>query len=444
MTLRAQLAGRLAFPLGFNLGRSKLWPDASVHDGISFSAATGLVAIKAPGGAPSVQSLTSAFTFTSGNQGYFRNRNGVLVPSVTNSPRVEYDANGAVLGLLMEASRTNVALNSADLSAGTWTKSQCTIGTANSADGTVRNTRIIEDNTTNIHGIIAGVAVTANSTYCLSAIVRPAGRQFCFLYGTNVDQFGAIFDFVNLTSAQIISGTSTINQRGIIPWGGGRFLVWVSGVLNAASTVLNFVGGPATSLSVPSGYTYAGDNTSGVEMEFIQIELGAFPSSRILTAGTAVARTADVCIRTLGTEFSATAGTMVVQGRASGGQDSTSGQCVYTFDDTTLSNRVGLVRVAATDSARLNSFNAGVSQFALDATFTNLSPFKASAAWAANDVAFSFNGAAPLAAATLAVPTMTRLSLGNGASTAQGNCHIRSFDYYPTRLDNATLQRLAA
>lgn len=444
MTLSRAEVGAESFPLAMRLGQPRVWPALPPHDGISFDAGTGLVTVKAPGGAPVVTPLASAFTFTSGNQGYYRNAAGLLVQGATNTPRIEYGSNGALLGLLLEAGRTNVALNSANLSAGTWTKSNCSIAAATAADGTSRSIKIVEDGATAIHGVIAGMTITANTTYCLSAIVEPAGRQFAFMYGINTDQFGAIFDFVNLTSAQIIAGTSTINQRGIVPWGNGKYLIWVSGVLNAASTTLNFVGGPATSLSVPAGYTYAGNGSSGINMEFIQVELGAFPSSRILTAGTSVSRTADVCTRTLGSEFSATAGSVVVVGRASAGQDASVLQDVWEINDTTAANRLLFFRPNASDAARFNVFVASAGQGPLDAVFVNSANYKAAMAWASNDLALSFNGAAVVTDSAASLPTVTQLQLGNTLGAGQANGHIRAFDYYPTRLANSVLQQLSA
>lgn len=445
MTLSRAEVGAEAFPLAMRLGRPRIWPALPPHDGISFDAATGLVTIKAPGGAPVVTPLASAFTFTGGNQGYYRNAAGLLVQGATNTPRIEYGSNGALLGLLLEASRTNVARNSADLSAGTWTKSNCSISTGAAADGTTRNVRIVEDNASAIHGVIAGMTITANTTYCLSAIVEPAGRQFAFMYGINTDQFGALFDFVNLTSAQIIAGTSTINQRGIVPWGNGKYLIWVSGVLNAASTTLNFVGGPATSLSVPAGYTYAGDGASGIKMEFIQVEQGAFPSSRILTAGSSVARTADSCIRTLASEFSATAGSVVVAGVTQPGPDAAFGQSIWALSDGTTNERFNLIRVAGATSLDHRVVDGGVLQnTGTDVVITNSARFKSAMAWAANDLAASFNGAAALTDASMTLPTVTQCELGTVAGASTGNCHIRAFDYYPTRLANTVLQQLSA
>jgi hypothetical protein len=236
--------------------------------------------------------------------------------TTTVAPRFTNSA-PSPLGLRFDPSRTNVALQSQELDNVAWTKSNCTI-TANSTtllapDRTPTMDTVVEDATLNIHGVVAGMTVTAGATYCLSAYVRPAGRTMVFMYGINVDQYGAIFDLVGGTAANITSGVGTVTDKGIINLGDGIYRVWVSGVLNGAATTLNFVAGPAISTAVPAGYTYTGDGASGIQMWGIQVELGNSPSSYIHTSSTSVTRAADLAVRTFGAEYSATEGTAYME-----------------------------------------------------------------------------------------------------------------------------------
>lgn len=415
---------------------------ASYHDGISFNAETGQVVLKAPGQAPQVVPFTTAFSFTRGSNALYRGKSGLLLTASSNVPVYEYGPTGDFYGFRTEWAATNVALNNADLSNASWTKSNCTIGAAvTSVDGTSRNIRIVEDNTTSIHGVIAGMTITANTTYCMSAIVSPQGRQFGYMYGINTDQFGAIFDFVNLTTAPILAGTSTINQRGILPWGDGRYLIWVSGVLNAASTTLNFVGGPAVSLSVPSGYTYLGDGASGITMEYIQVEAADSPSSRILTAGSAGVRSEDQALRNFGSEYVAGANTVIAKGRASPGQRPTLQTVWYMFNG---ADNVFVGRAGASDFPRFNAFTTSVAQGPADSgTFVNNAPFKTAAAWSAsNDMAHSFNGAAVSTDTVATIVSMLTLAFGVTGSAQNG--HLSQFDMYNTRIPNERLPLLSA
>lgn len=358
-----------------------------------------------------------------------------------DQPRIEYDVNGKALGFLSEAARTNIALRSQELDDAGWTKSNATItadfGTA--ADGTASSDKIVEDGAAAIHGVIAGVTVVAGGTYTMSAFVRPAGRTFAFMYGINVDQYGAIFDLTNLTTANITSGTGSVTAKGIIPYPNGVYRIWVSGIMNGSATTLNFVGGPGTSLSVPGGYTYTGDSASGIEMWGIQIEAGPFPSSYMATTSASATRAADSAIRTLGPEFSATAGTVVVAGRASGAQAVGIGQCVWGLW-TDVNNRYTYVRPSASDVARLIINNGGVNQATLDATFTNSASFKAASAWVANDFATTINGAAVLTDGAGTLPAVAVLGLGElGDTSSTMNGHILRFGYYSVRKPNGFL-----
>jgi hypothetical protein len=385
------------------------------------------------------------FTFTrAAPDATFLGADGLLKTATTNVPRIEYGQGGVCLGLLMEASKQNIALNNADLSNGTWTKSDCTISSSTSIDGTTRNIRIVENSASAIHGVVAGMTVTANTTYCISAIVSPQGRQFAFLYGINTDQFGAVFDFVNLTSAQIISGTSTINQRGIIPFGNGKFLIWVSGVLNAASTTLNFVGGPATSLSVPAGYTYLGDGASGINMEYIQVELGSFPTSRIPTAGSAVTRAADSCTRALGAEFSTTTGTLSASAKFSAGQAPSPAPTLVAFNDGTTGKTILLNRGSLADTIKLGIVDTVIQVNSDGATLANSALFKIAAAWEVNNASVVVNGGAIVPDTVGTIPTgLTTMSVGHQSPSAnsQFSGHIRVLRYYPTRESDAFLVR---
>lgn len=444
MTLRAALAGRLAFPLGYQLGVGKLWPNAGVHDGISFNAASGLVVVKAPGGAPSVQSLTSAFTFTGGNQSYYRNKNGLLVPSVTNTPRVEYDSNGALLGLLMEASRTNICLQSEDLSAVAWTAERSTVSVNALAAPTGAQTadKLVEDSTaSNTHARFQNIAFTTATPYTYSVFVKPAERTWCALQLPATAFTAATFAYFNLSGAGSVgstSGSPTSTRIDAYPNGWYRCSISKVSTASVAGDCYLYMA------SGDGGAAYNGDGASGLYPWGFQVEAGGFASSYIPTTTVSVARTADVSTRTLGSEFSATAGAVVVAGRASAGQDASVLQDVWEINDTTAANRFLFFRPNASDAARFNVFVASVGQGPLDAAFVNATNYKAAMAWAANDLALSFNGGAVATDNVATLPTVTQLQFGNTLGAGQANGWIKSFDYYPTRLSNAQLQQLAA
>lgn len=423
----------------------------SFHDGISFDAATGRVVLKAVGAAPTITTLAGAFTFTGGNQSMYMGPAGLLVPSVTNTPRIEYDAGGNCLGLLMEASRTNLCLQSQTFGT-TWAVAAASISsnTTTAPDGTSTADTLVENSATAQHltnqiGITSLVAATV---YTASVFVKAAGRtrgRLIFVDSTQTD--GVLVNFnlgTGVVTGAAALGAGTVTASGIQQCSDGWYRVWVSGAMNNAKTT----GGPYVNLQDGAGAnSYLGDGASGLYVWGGQLEVGAFPSSYIPTTTGSVARTADSCVRTLGSEFSATAGTIVLAGRTSGGQDAGLGQTIIEIDDATSNERHTITRAATSDTVRYNIFDGGVLQSSMEsASLSNLSTFKSAFAWALNDIAQSTNGGTVNTDTGATLPTVTQLVLGgpggNGNSFMNG--HIRDFDYYPTRLPNNVLQQRAA
>jgi hypothetical protein len=380
---------------------------SSFHDGISYSAETGRVVLKAVGAAPTITTLASAFTFTGGNQSMYMGPAGLLVQSVTNTPRVEYDASGNCLGLLMEAARTNLALHSDDHTNVAWVKTTMTTAkTSTGPDGVTNSaTRLTASagNALSLQTVVSGSATRAYSVW----MRRITGTG-------NIDM--TLDNGVGWTTKTLTSLWS-------------RFDISQAAVTNPVFGIRIVTSGDA------------------IDVYGNQMESAAFASSTIPTTTVSIARTADSCIRTLGSEFSATAGTIVLAGRTSGGQDAALGQTIIELDDTTSSERHTITRAALTDFVRYNMFDGGVLQSSLDsATLSNSTAFKSSFAWALNDIAQSTNGATVTTDTSATLPTVTQLVLagpgGNGNSFMNG--HIRRFDYYPTRQTNAFLQSASA
>jgi hypothetical protein len=338
----------------------------------------------------------------------------------------------------MEASRTNICLQSADL-ATTWALTTATV-TANSTtapDGTATADALVEDATAaSIHQIAQGITFAATTPYTFSAWIKPAGRTWVELrysagFGT------ATSAFFNLSGSGSVGTLLNSPTATITPYANGWYRCTVASTSGAAPAGGQVIFRLA---NADNGSVYNGDSVSGCYVWGCQVEVGAFPSSYIPTTTVSVARTVDSCIRTLASEFSATAGTVVVAGRASAGQDAALGQFVYAFDDNTTGNRMGLFRPPTSDAARGTFLTASVAQAAIDGTFVNATNFKSGLAWAVNDFAHSFNGAAVVTDAAGTLPTVTQLDFGACAASNQNYGHIRTFDYWPLRYDNATLQ----
>ncbi len=415
---------------------------SSFHDGISFDAATGRVVLKAVGAAPTITTLAGAFTFTGGNQSMYMGPAGLLVQSATNTPRIEYDANGNCLGLLMEASRTNLWLRSQEGSDAQWVKlrSPVSANTVAAPDGTTTADTLVEDGSAaTTHLLRQDLNVTSGTSYTATFWAKAAGRtQVSFQFGSDNACFAfeaGLFTLSGAGTAATLSGSPLATSIQAFPNGWYRCRVSATAAATALAGLRIFLADGGTT-------SYNGDSASGVYLWGAQFEAGTFASSYIPTTTGSVARTADSCIRTLGSEFSATAGTVVVAGRASGGQDAARHQHVYGFDNNTNQEMFRHFRQTATDNAYFQVQDGGVSQVDFStSTFVNLAAFKSAAAWSLNDVAFSFNGNAVATDTVATLPTVTQLGIGQAAfqNNTQMNGHIRRFDYYPTRQPNAFL-----
>lgn len=418
---------------------------ATYQDGIHLNFASGNTTsgyyVKAVGAAPTVSPLTSLFTFTGGNQSMYMGPDGLLVASATNTPRIEYDATGNCLGLLMEAARTNLSLYSQSAGAAYTTVAEVTVtGNAGIApDGTTTATLLTESTTAAAqHQWGQTPTWAATTTYTFSWFIKPNGRTWVQLRLSGA--FGALCTaYFNLSGSGSVGTVSNFTTTSIQAYPNGWYRIRGTATSGAA---------PAGAIALirlanaNGGETYTGDGVSGMYVWGHQVEAGAFPSSYIPTTTGSVARTADSCSRTLGSEFSATAGTVVLAGRTSGGQDAGAGQTIIEFDDATSNERHTITRAATSDTVRYNVFDGGVLQSSMDsASLTNTTAFKSAWAWALNDIAQSTNGGVVNTDTGATLPTVTQLVLGgpggNGNSFMNG--HILRFDYWPERKANAFL-----
>jgi len=388
------------------IGRGGVLEPFTYQPGIHLDFARGLHYVKNSSGAVTRGAITSLFTFTGGNQSMYVGPSGLLVASATNTPRIEYDPSTlACRGLLMEAARTNLALWSNDHTNAAWVKTTMTTAkTSTGPDGTASSaTRL--------------TATGANST-SLQTVTSASATRVYSVWMRRITGTGN----VDMT---LDNGTGWTTKAITSSW--AKYEITQAAVTNPVFGIRLVTNGDA------------------IDVYGNQMESAAFSSSLIPTTTTSVARTADSCIRTLSTEFSATAGTVVVAGKASGGQDATNPQFFYTFNDGTASNRIFLSRIAAADTARANITVAGAGQGPVDGTFVSSALFKSAFAFAANDLAHSFNGGAPTVDAAASLPAgINALHLGNEVSLIQMNGHIRTFDYYPTRKPNGFLVMASA
>ncbi|KGG90954.1 hypothetical protein P245_14380 [Comamonas thiooxydans] len=214
-----------------------------------------------------------------------------------NVPRIDYDpATGKCLGLLVESTRTNTALNSDTFSS--WTKSRSTVvdTTVPSPDPTKFAKKLVDNTELNEHVVNYAFTPAASTTYVFSCFLKAAERNFAFISIRNfANQTVGWSVSIDLTTYQTFGApTSTAGETlTITPLPDGWCRVSLSTTTIAAPVgTINPTLGAKDSLTA-SG-TYVGDGTSGIYIFGAQVEVGASPSSYIPTAGAAVTRAADL------------------------------------------------------------------------------------------------------------------------------------------------------
>jgi hypothetical protein len=368
------------------------------------------------------ETLDPRITFTRASTATFTGSDGLIQTAAINAPRFDYNPTTlAPLGLLIEEQRTNLLLNSTDLSTG-WTKGTLATWTLNAAtapDGTM--TALQGDGVTGFAISGAGGAlyrlgntVSGSTAYTFSVYIRTQTGT-----ATNVR--------LRLNET---GGNNTLSSDLTVTTAWTRFSL----------TVTTAAG--ATAISALVG------TSSGTANLFIwgaQLEAGAFATSYIPTVASQVTRSADVAVMT-GTNFSdwynASEGTLYGQADWLGlaGND-----YFFALNNGSTSNLIGL-GVSVTPTTRFIVIDGGVTQASVNGPtpVANVA-FKIAGAYRVNSFAAATNGTLGTVDTSGAVPSVDQASLtSSSGSTNLFNGHIRQLAYFPRRLANSELVALTS
>jgi hypothetical protein len=347
--------------------------------------------------------LDPRVTFIRASTATFFDASGILQIAATGVARFDHNpVTGESLGLLVENQRINIALHNRDLTQAAWVATSAT--TAKDQTGIDRVASSASKITaTGANATVLQTVTTGSASRTMSAYVRR-------ITGTGVVEMttndGTNWDAVTVTSAWT---RVTIPER----------------------TVTNPVFGFRLVTS--------GDE---IAVDFVQNEVGAFATSAILTAGSAVTRTADVALMT-GTNFSSwyNASEGTIYGEASSASSAVATQGVAQFDDGTANNRIRLARIG-TSSVNLSNNIGGLTDVSISLAGVPVSTmFRIAAAYKLNDYAASLNAGTVGTDTTASVPVVNQMEVaGAGGNTLMG--HLRKLAYYPLRLTNAQLQAI--
>jgi len=370
------------------------------------------------------------------------------IPTTTSAvyqPRFDHDpVTFASKGLLIEESRTNLALRSDDFANATWTPLQATIASnvIASPDGSTNADRLDEDTSaTTQHQVIQQApTLTAGQPYTFSVFAKAASHtSFQMVFSTAAFGSGLFANFVlsGLGSVGASSGVTTKIEQYSNGW--YRCSITVASVTGGTGGFIQCVANNNNS-SLGRLPAYTGTGAQTVYLWGAQLELGAFPTSYIPTLSASVVRSADVCSID-GSNFSSIwngiDATVFFRGSRVANQ---TGQTSWSVSSNTNATAVNLIRGSTTEIVT----GAGSSIGLTIPSFTTLAEYKVAVALKSGDYAASFNGATTLTSSNAFVLTLNKMNIGtNYPSNGQLNGWIHSIKFYKKRLANAKLQSLS-
>lgn len=349
-----------------------------------------------------------------------------------NIPRIEYDATGAVKGLLIEEARTNLLPYSNNFSYTTANDSTRYYNVATAPDGTQTADQMVEDTTTSgNHRIYFSGSVVSAATYTFSVFAKSSNRNLTLLAGSGFGEDAASFDLSN----GVVLG-SALGGEGVIQDVGNGWYRCSLVATNAASNT-----NVSWQMVMLDGdqRNYTGDGSSSISLYGAQVEAGAFPTSYIPTTGSTATRAVDVAtILTANFGYNSDAGSVVAEvshfttesGAASAG---------FAFDDGSTSNRMYYYQ----NKGQWIGSVSGSTTFNMDTTDPlENSDTKVGAGYKKDNVSLVVNSSIVGNDTSTDIPSVNKFYFGSAASGNYLNGHIKSIKYYPRRLTNAQLQEL--
>jgi len=402
--------------------------------------------------------------FTRASTAAFVGSNGLIQSAAVNTPRFDHDpVTLACKGLLIEESRTNVALYSGAIVNGTGWNTAETTSTA-SGTGPDGNTayQISETALSFSHSLInTGTGTVTNGTSTVLSTVY-TGSIFLKKVAGNVD-------WVQLTLGAGGFGTSQYANFNLSTGAYGSFAGLTAGTVPRieafpngwyrCSITVTAIATTATSAGVLFAFTnntntttralsYTGSTSNSVLASLCQFETGSFATSYIPTVASSVVRSADVCSITgsdftgiynqpEGTLFADVIPQAVDQSAfVFGVNASTSALSHIIYKTNSSVTASGKRWGAATVSA------AGAQTAITTTTDVAVSRSRLAYAYKLNDFAFAASGSLVGTDTSGTLPSPFAMRIGARDDGLAINGHLASIRYFRKRLPNEKLQAL--
>jgi hypothetical protein len=386
--------------------------------------------------------LPAAVTVTRSSAASYFNASGVLTSASTNVARFDHSPTTpfAALGLLIEESRKNWIINSADLSTGNAPTNVAMLITTSatlSPDGSAFYQLLAGTAATSAHYLAKTASIAANVANTFSFYVAASGKRYVQAFLDDGAGNGVVAN-IDTTALTVVSGPTAMGT-------GAAVACTVTAAPGAAMRVALTCNPTSASGAVRGGIlqcdvfntsfggTSVGDGTSGYLIWGSQVEVGAFATSHIPTSGAAVTRSQDIASMALA---ETAAFSLAVEAMRPNG--STASNVLVDFNDSTSGNRIALFDTNLTALQKIASAQTYSTTLG---TPTIGTAFKVGMALATGNQIGTLNGAAPTTLASGAIPAgLTTLNLGGDFANANPMTgYLRRVRYWPRALTSAAL-----
>ena len=366
----------------------------------------------------------------------------VLFNHPDDIPRIEYDADGTVKGLLIEEARTNLFTYD-NPSSSAWYKNESTV-TANAAtapDGTTTASKLVENTATGVHYTSETITATGDTNYTMSVFAKAGERGYLKLQCGFVSNWVVAHDIIfDLSDGSLHSSTHAGSIEGThfgsYDIGNGWYRLWISGTTISSATQAGFNLHLAT--GVGNEVSYTGDGTSGIYVWGAQLEAASTPSSYIPTSGSTATRSSEsLTIPAANLPYSSTAMTIQMDGRVTYADEDTSNTVRFFNWYETASNYLRMRLRTDNGSGQVQSMVFAPSNYdtvigASGSTYAPdvLVPYSVSARFTSSALNHAVDGVSETVNTTPTdLPTLssTDLSLGKGTASGPYNGTIRNF-----------------
>ena len=392
-------------------------------------------------GTKQYDSATDLITFSRASGGTFLGSNGLLQTAANNVPRIEYDATGAVKGLLIEEARTNLQVHSGDFSNSAWSKASSTVDTSYVApDGTSTASKL-----TGVGG--------AGATGLYDSNPQGTGMSLtCFMKAGSSGVYGWIEGIVGGTSPygvfDLENGTVVHSRQcdaSIESVGNG----WFRCVLANTTNGISFFSAGASDNTYTNSSPWGASSLTPGKFIYVwgaQLESGAFPTSYIPTTGATATRARDLAeIPTSAFGYNNDQGSVAVEFKSN--KPSSDFYGAFVLSDGSPTNRI--IHHTFNGGHRGAVVSSGVSEVNVVAGSRGAPSelVKFAVGFSDNNFAASLNGATAVTDTSVTIPSgLSKLALGyyypTNAQSNMLNGHIKSIQYYPRRLTDTQLQEL--